>query len=332
MRVSVSGVASAATVAAMVAFGCAGAPAVPDCSKTAAVGLGLDEAQTIVAEAAKKLAPPDAANPLLQPKSLDDATEILKSDQIDLFPAGVEFTSKQTDVKAQALQAQIELAWGEALLLVADLFADLETQQRATLRRLEARNASGEIAGSEIDALIKLKHSVGKQAELRDALTRIAAEHVANGSKLSKKVLASAPNDYMGYRLAADYYRMRGNWAQFDQMMAKIKETNPNSNGLVFLQGMGEIQHAGHIPQGTELLRQALAKDPKFVRAQAEIVAAAATPDDMLKELGMLAKVNPNHQIVRWVGPFLKSANAMEHANQSADPPPVTDDLGPPPI
>jgi predicted Zn-dependent protease len=159
----------------------------------------------------------------------------------------------------------------------------------------------------------------------------VAAEHVAKGAVLARRLIASAPDDYVGYRLAADYYRMRGNWSQFDEMLKKLETKNPTSNGLVFLRAMDEIQRAGRTASGQELLRQALQKDPKFVRAQSELVMAAGSLDERVKELKALEKLNPRHQLVLWVGPVLDAAYARDQKSKAADEPKDYDSGGPPP-
>jgi hypothetical protein len=305
-------------LALLMLAGCASAKPPPDCASKS-VGISLPEAEATVAAAAHDLPHLNDAEPLKQPKSLDDVEEILKRDDVELFPAGVAFAATLQDTRASALRAQIELAWGEALEMTADLFGAVETFERSYLRDLEARNASGEIKAAEIDDLVKLRHFMSKRADLREALGRIAAEHVGKGAVLAREIIAASPESYLGYRLAADYYRLRGNWPQFDQMVKKIEATNPASNGLVFLKAMNEIQRAGHVAPGSDLLRQALQKDPKFVRAESELVLASLTLADASKELKTLQKLSPHHQLVIWVGPAIDAALARDARSKAPE-------------
>ena len=115
---------------ALAASACATAPKSP--CRAAGAGMSLEEAQAIATEFESNHLGQDPNNPLREPKSLDDVLEILKSDELDLFPAGVSFASKQPGVQAKALAAQIELAWGEAELTLADLFSLLASSQAQT--------------------------------------------------------------------------------------------------------------------------------------------------------------------------------------------------------
>jgi hypothetical protein len=268
-------------------------------------GMSIGEAQEVVADFEKDLAKHDQMDPLRQPRSLDDVTEILKRDQIDLFPAGVAFASQQTSVEAKVLQAQIEIAWGEAQLTLADLFAELAATSQTQLRRIDP---SADLPADQAAERESLRKKVVRQTNITDALTRLAAEHVAAGATIAKQIIADSPNDYLGYRLAADYYRMRGDWAKFDEMVAKIQATNPQSNGLLFLRAMSAIQHHGRNDEGQDLLKQALAKDPKFARAQSELVLTTKSIDKKNEQLQALKALNPNHQVVVWVGPHIEMA------------------------
>lgn len=42
-------------------------------------------------------------------------------------------------------------------------------------------------------------------------------EHLANGLALANKVIKANPKDYLGYRVAADSYRLRRDWKGFDR-------------------------------------------------------------------------------------------------------------------
>src|SRR5438132_460887 len=82
--------------------------------------------------------------------------------------------------------------------------------------------------------------------------------------RYAREVIARAPDNYQGYRVAADYYRMREHWADFDAALAKLTALNPSSNGLLFLRGVSALYREGDVPKADQLFRQALEKDPKF--------------------------------------------------------------------
>jgi tetratricopeptide (TPR) repeat protein len=272
------------------------------------IGLSLDEARQVVASFEAKQSELTAGNPLKAPKSLDDVLEILKLDQLDLFGPGVAFAAKQDDMKALTLRAQIELAWGEAQMILAEIFSQTAKYLGTTLRSLEAKDAAGALSDSDREKLDKLRKEAGQAKIVSDALARLATEHVAEGAKHAKTVMEKNPSDYQGYRLAADFYRLRQDWQSFDEMVKKIEETNPQSNGLLFLKGVSAANREGDASKANEFYRKALSNDPKFTRAQVQVVLLQNGIKDTYTEFKALKALNPNHQIVVWAGELIESA------------------------
>ncbi len=299
---------------AVLALGCSSSQ--ESARPTKRVGMSLEESRQIVASLETQQAKASESDPLRTPKSMDDLLAILKRDQIDLFPAGVAFAASQTsDPKAKALQAQIELAWGDAHLILAELFSDAANRLRQSVRYL----SRGAFQGDEEKARIaEMKKTIEQCETVSEALEALAAEHVGKGAGLAQEVINANPNDYVGWRLAADFYRMRGEWPKFDEMVKKIEETNPESNGLLFLKGTAALERDGNVVESTNLLRQALAKDKDFTRAQAQLVLSRPTVDDTFAELEKLRAGAPNHQIVVWAGPAITAAHkAQQDARKS---------------
>jgi hypothetical protein len=295
---------------------CAAAPL-----RSSSVGLSLSEARQIVADFEQTLATGEAPEPVREPRSLDDVLEILKRDQLDLFPAGVEFARRQQDLKARALGSQLELAWGEAQLDLAHVFGHLADHQREQVRRLASRATAGALGGDEARSLEALRRELGRNEALSEALPVLAAEHVAAGAAGAREVLAAAPGDYLGYRLLADYQRLRGSWEDFDLTVAQLAALNPQSNGLRFLRALSEIDRFGRAEEGRRLLQEALANDPHFVRAQAALVRLAGSLDERYAALVALEAVNPRHQVVVWAGPRIKASyQALQRARSGREP------------
>ncbi len=283
---------------------------VAGCSNTAAVvrvadrhNLTLDEATAVVGqfEARQKAALPAA------PKSLEDVLEILKRDEVSGFQQGVDFAAKDGTPKGKTLQAQIELAWGEAQHILADLLDratfNLREEYQALTRRASARQLTAKEAARR-DALQKTLTDV---SGLDSALQKLGDEHITQGIAVAKQVIDAAPNEYTGYRVAADYYRLREDWTQFDTAVKKLDELNPGSNGLVFARAMESIERKGDRAKAVELLNQALTKDPAFTRARAQLVLAHSSIESAYQEFQKLKTNNPNHQIVLWLGPALEA-------------------------
>ena len=113
--------------------------------------LTVEEAERIVREARGAFAHPDSQNPLRQPKSLDDVLAILRTDQIDLFAAGVAFAEKDASPRAKALQAQIEIAWGENQRIVAQLLDGLSGELREEILELRESEAAGKLSPADAE-------------------------------------------------------------------------------------------------------------------------------------------------------------------------------------
>lgn len=278
------------------------------------VGLTIEEARELVADLEARQAAESVGEPLCEPKSLDDVLEILKRDQIDLFPKGIAYASKQEGARAEALRAQIELAWGEAQSILAEVFADTSGQLDRAVRALEIRVASGEATSRQQDRLLALAELSVRSTVLAEALNRLAAEHVGAGARLAKELIARNPSDYLGYRVAADYYRLREDWPAFETLLRKIEETNPDSNGLVFLRGAAALGRDRNPEEAQKQLRLALEKDPKFTRAQAQLVLSKTGARDTYAEYQRLRALNPHHQIVIWAGEAITTAFEAQRA------------------
>lgn len=256
-----------------------------------------------------------ADEPLRHPASLEDVDTILHLDQIDLFAGAAAFASKQPGPEALALHAQIELSHGEAQLLVAEVLGQSATSLTPITRMLRFRQASGLTSNEERTKLGELELAEREAREVETALRELAADHARNGADLARKLMATSPNGYRGYRLAADYHRLRGDWPAFEADLLALAKANPTSNGLLFLGALG-VAAEGKTADAIKLLQTAVARDGKFVRAQAHLVLLQTSPDHAHAELTKLRIMNPRHQLVAFAGPFIEAANkawAAEH-------------------
>ncbi len=298
MRVPLRSLAS--SLAAVVIAGCTTAAPAPERPHT--VGLSLHEATKLVEAFEAKQVPPQKRPP--PPTTMEEALAVLKSDRIDLFPGAVSWLETQPSTDALALKSQILLAWGEAELTVAEVLADTADRLDENVRALQVRK----LAGPDADKLAAERDKVQLYRDTDQALRLLAAEHVAAGVDGAHKVIADKPDDYVGYRIAADAHRLRNEWREFSDMVAKVEERNPDSNGLTFLRGIAAQMRDGDANQAMTYYRQALERDPAFIRAQAQLVLVQPNIFDQKKELDALKAVAPDHQIVRWAGPGIEQA------------------------
>ncbi len=294
--------------------GCASAqPTAQGSSGRRTVGLSLKEAQQIVAGFESKQVPPQKAVGV--PGDTKAALEILKSDRIDAFPAAVAWLGKQEGYDALALKAQVELAWGEAELTVAEVLSHTASQLEQNLRGWEVRKSLSDADKAKIQAE---RERIAVYRETDEALRLLAAEHVGQGAEDAEKAIGQKPDDYVGYRIAADAARLRNQWPEFTANVKKVEAQNPDSNGLKFLRGVEAYMRDGDSREAATHFRDALAGDPAFVRAQAQLVLVSPNIFEQHKELMALQGMAPDHQIVRWAGPGIENAHTAAKERQAA--------------
>ncbi|MCC6808118.1 MAG: hypothetical protein IT381_11895 [Deltaproteobacteria bacterium] len=243
--------------------------------------------------------------PLRTPRSLDDVLEILRRDQIDLFAHGVAFAGKEQGTRARVLEAQLELAWGEALVMVAQLLERQFAEVAMQSLRQRARAAIGQTTSFETKTMLELSENLQKSRRAIDAMWVLAPVHIERGAQMALKLLQDVPDDYHGYRVAADYFRLRADWKSFDKMVEEVAKRKPDSTGLQFLLGVAAVDRFGDRERGAEKLQKAIAGDPKFAKAQAMLLLLADTPNASYEALVALHKVNPSHQLVVLAGPAI---------------------------
>jgi hypothetical protein len=253
--------------------------------------MSIEEARSIVARFEEGQARATPAGPLDHPTTLDDVRAIVRTDQVDLFPAAIERVAGEEGTEARALHAQLELSWGEAQLIVAHVLGTATG---------ELRRAAGDDP--------EYRRSIADAEELALALELVANEHVERGSALAGELLIDDPDHYLGYRVAADSYRLRHQWSRFDAEVARLRSLRPTSTGLKFLLGAAAIEREGDEDAAERLLREALSEDPEFTRAQVQLLFAQDSLPEMNRELARLERMNENHQVVTWAGPVIRLA------------------------
>lgn len=303
------------TVIALMFVGCAGsvqpdpAAAPPSPADPAAARQhDLEQSRALVEGMTAEL-PLGSEESLKAPANLDDVEAILKRDQINLFAAGVAFAAGKPDVRAMALHGQIELAWGEALYILAELESTIYNELSRSARGLELKLATGEPSTEDTAYLNELRDEAATALKLSAAMDLVAAEHIAAGAEVARAVIEKYPDNYLGYRVAADYYRMGRQWPKFETMISALTNTNPDSNGLIFLQGVAAYQHDNDRDAASGYFRKALERDPAFTRARVHLLMIQPDLDRTWRELQNLKQANPDHQVVHWAGPNIERAH-----------------------
>jgi tetratricopeptide (TPR) repeat protein len=232
---------------------------------------------------------------------------VLKTDQVTLFPGAIDYLKDRTDLDSLALYGQIELAWGETYMLLMEILMRVRDDFALTAEQLEQSDALDEVAKERLGWL----YGSSEELALRiKALELVAIDHLSAGFDLAEQVMLNHADSYLGYRLAADYYRTLRDWENFELMRIAIEERNPESNGLMFLRAAAAMQAEGDRDKADDLYRKALAHDPHFVRAQVHLLIIQSDLEHTYRELLALEKLNPHHQFVALAGPAIKAAYA----------------------
>jgi hypothetical protein len=273
-------------------------------------GLSLLEAEAIVGEfdqAQTRIALRAESG---EATSVGDAAVILESDDASRFAGAIRHLAGLESITARALAAQIELAWGESQLMTAELLERAAAVIRAKERTLESFVARGRASDAERVTLTSTHTTLDRLERVVHALQRLAQEHFQTGKELTLAVIAEAPNDPRGYRAAADYFHIVGDWASFDAMIAKIDIAAPHNARVLFLRGMEALDRDAAPGEALRLFRKAVDEDPGFARAQAQVVMLQRSLSDVRRELEKLERINPGHQLAVLAGPWLVSAEA----------------------
>ena len=85
-------------------------------------------------------------------------------------------------------------------------------RQRPRRTALEAKET---LSDEEKTELATLRATITEESNTAAALLILAQSHMAKGQELAKKVIEASPADYVGYRVAADYYRLQKDWEQW---------------------------------------------------------------------------------------------------------------------
>jgi hypothetical protein len=307
--------AAALSISLAFSAGCAGSAVTRSARQS---DMTVEDAENIT-EAYRKRHETRAANPnpLKDPKSLDDVMEVLRLDEIDLFPGAVRFATNEGSPRGKALAAQILIAWGDAQHLLGHLLHRASHDLEESRNRLEARRAAGKLSGADEEKLARINKSLDDLEGVERAMRLVGNRHIADGMKLAEQVIASSPSDYEGYRVAADFYRLREDWTSYDSMVKKIETLKPDSKGLVFLRAEEAWDRDHNKLEAGKLFKEALSRDPKFTRAQVALMIMQPDLNGAHAELEKLKAINPNHQIVIWMGPVLDHAyEAWKETNE----------------
>jgi tetratricopeptide (TPR) repeat protein len=223
-----------------------------------------------------------------------------------LAPSVLALTRPYLD--ALTWSATVELLWSEAYGTVALFARELGHRAEAEAKRLaEKRDAGREFTERDKALLARATEDVAFNAKAEAALGVLSRDHLAAGSDFAREALRQSPDDERTLRVAAFYYLSTGMWARYEQVMTALEASAPNDAPLLFLRALEAEQRRGQRAEARQFLQQALAANPRLVRAQAKLVLLQDDIASSYAELQRLEALSPDHPVVRITGPSIKS-------------------------
>jgi hypothetical protein len=160
-----------------------------------------------------------------------------------------------------------------------------------------------------------------KTADLRKvirALRVLSEGPLVAGSDLAEQAIAQDPTAQLAYIANANYFRLRGNWLEFDRMMRYADEGEADPAVRTYLRAMEAFERYVDPARCDQLLRETLVKRPDLISAQANLVLVNEKIEAKYAELQRLKAVSPNHLVVRLAGPMIEEEYKTAKELQSA--------------
>ena len=149
------------------------------------------------------------------------------------------------DVFVAGWLAQLYIAWAEQL--------------RSEINLLRWKLTASEIAEKPED-----KSAVFALIDYRMVQLKEVEE---SAHSLGNVLVIYNPDTYIGHRVMADYYRVMGDREKMEEQLMKVRKLNPDSVGLLFIQGAAKAQFDQDYEGAIAFYDQALERDPMFVKS-----------------------------------------------------------------
>ena len=187
------------------------------------------------------------------------------------------------------------------------------------MARLEEKHDSGrEFTKDDQRRLDEAKQRVEFDGKAEMALGVLSREHLSAGSDSAREAIRQFPNDERTLRVAAFYYLSTGTWGRYDEVMSSFRDIEADDPGLLFLRALEALRRRSAPDDARALLKQALGKNPRLVRAQAKLVLLQEDIGATYAELMRLESMAPAHPIVRITGPLIKSEYQLSQSFERA--------------
>ena len=284
-------------------------------SDASTIGKGVDveamrptEAAQVVREFQEAYGLPPVAPPGTPVTSMAQVLDIIRGDRLPEFEKARRFAAGRQGAEALTLRAYLDLSYAGALMTAAYILEEERRQDLTELRQLQQARPLQDPDGMKRDQE-RAAELTQKTADLRKvirALRVLSEEPLRSGSDLAEQAIRQDPKAQLAYLANATYFRLRGQWLEYDRMMRYADEGASNPPIRSYLRAMEAFERYIDPARCEELLKETLAKSPGFVRAQANLVLVDETTEAKYDELQRLKAMSPNHLVVRLAGPMIE--------------------------
>jgi len=279
------------------------------------IGKGIDletmrpqEAAQVVKEFQQAYGIPPIPPPNTPVTSMAQVLEIIRGDRLPEFEEARRFAAGRQGPEALTVRAYLELSYAGALITAASILDRERRQDLTELRQLQQARPFEDQAATEKDKA----HAAKLQTETEDLRKVVRALHILSedplrsGSDLAEQAIRLDPKAQLAYFANANYFRLRGQWLEYDRMM-RYADAGPEDPPIhTYLRAMEALERYVDPARCEKLLKETLAKRPDFVRAQANLVLVDENTIDKYEELQRLKAISPNHLVVRLAGPMIE--------------------------
>jgi hypothetical protein len=279
------------------------------------IGKGVDvetmrppEAAQVVREFQDAYGLPPVAPPGTPVTSMAQVLEIIQQDRLPEFEKARRFAAGRQGSEALTLRAYLDLSYAGALMTAAWILEEERRQDMTELRQLQQARPLEDPDGSKADKE-RAAQLNSKSADLRKvirALRVLSEEPLRSGSDLAEQAIRQDPKSQLAYLANANYFRLRGQWLEFDRMMRYAEDGPLDPPVKTYLRGMEAFERYVDPQRCEKLLKEVVAKNPDFVRAQANLVLVDEGTEAKYEELQRLKAISPNHLVVRLAGPMIE--------------------------
>jgi hypothetical protein len=279
------------------------------------IGKGIDvetmrppEAAQVVQEFQKAYGIPPIPPPDTPVTSMAQVLEIIRGDRLPEFEAARRFAAGRQGPEALTLRAYLDLSYAGALMTAAWILEEERRQDLTELRQLTQARPLEDSEGAKQDQARagKLKAKTADLRKVIRALRVLSEEPLVSGADLAEQAIRQDPKAQLAYFANANYFRLRGNWLEFDRMMRYGEDGEEDPPIRTYLRAMEAFERYVDPARCEKLLKETLARRPDFVRAQANLVLVDEGTEAKHEELQALKAMSPTHLVVRLAGPMIE--------------------------